>query len=254
MDYEEQLKDIINDKKSGSSIIARKIKNLFPKIPEDKKGNFIKKILKAHSSMGAVINQINILCLKNEGFEINEKKDNREKIFDKFWKENGKFKNWITLSMSYWVIELFKHGKNRLNIKVAVSYPDKEGLITYNLLAKYHNMAVYEDSRLPNEVKDADGIILGADLMTEKFIINKIGSFPLALAAKYYNKPLYIISSGDKYLTEDLLGFFKVKRKGRGNRIIDIYEDIPVELINNIYITSLIYKYPVSECLKKFKA
>ncbi len=251
MNYEKQLRDIINDKKSGSSIIAKKIEKVFKNIPEDKRRDSIKKILKAYSSMGAVINKINILCLESEGFKLDKEKDNRKEVFDKFWQENNKFENWITLSMSYWVIELFKHKKKRLNIKVGISYPDREGLITYNYLSKQHNVSVYEDSRLSNEVKDSDGIILGADLLTDKFIINKIGSFPLALASRYYNKPLYIISSGDKYLTEDLLGFFKVKRKGRGNRVIDIYEDIPVELIDNIYLTTNSYKYPVSDCLKK---
>ena len=186
----------------------------------------------------------------SEGYKLEKTKQDKNKTFTEFWKENKNMKNWITLSMSYWVIELFKHTKKKLNIKVGISYPDKEGLITHNYLSKFHSISVYEDGRLANEVKDSDGIVLGADLLTDKFIINKIGSFPLALAAKYYNKPLYVISSGDKYLTDELLEYFKIKRKGRGNRVIDIFEDVPLELINKIYLTSAPYKYPISECLK----
>ncbi len=251
MNFEKELKEIINDKKSGSSYIAKKVESLFPIIPETKLKESIKKILKAHSSMAAVINKINFLCLKKEGFTIKEEKES--KIFDEFIKENGKRKNWITLSMSYWVIELFKRIKQRLNIKVGISYPAKEGLITYDYLSEYHNIKVYEDSRLSNEVKECDGIVLGADLITEEFVVNKIGSFPIALAAKYYDKPVYVISSGDKYLTKELLKFFRIKKRERGNRVIDIFEDVPIKLIDKIYLSSKPYKYPVSECLKNIE-
>lgn len=248
--WRKELDIILKDKKSGSTIIANKIEELFKIIPEEEIKTVAKEILFTHSSMGAVINKINLLCLKAEGEKIPEIEDDMENTFIKFWDENFSKKRWITLSMSHWVTELLKRGED-LEVIVGISYPQKEGIITADTLSNLHNVELLEDCTLISEVEEADGIILGADLITNEFIINKIGSYSLALAANYFHKPIYIISSGDKYLTSELSMFFKIKTFRRGMRKINIFESIPRRLISGIYLVSPPYTFKTSKCLKE---
>jgi len=248
--WKEKLNSILKDKKSGSSIIAERIEELLSIVPKREIKSVAKELLYTHSSMGAVINRINMLCLKEEGEKVPEIEDSSQQTFLKFWNENFSKKRWITISMSRWVTELLKKGEN-LEIIVGVSYPQKEGIITADTLANLHYVELVEDCALIGEVEDADGIIVGADLITNEFIINKIGTYSLALAANYFHKPFYVISSGDKYLTSELSMFFKIKTFRRGMRKINIFESIPRRLITEIYLVSPPYTYKTSKCLKE---
>ena len=51
-------------------------------------------------------------------------------------------------------------------------------------------------------IKDMNMIISGADRLFESGFVNKIGTLPLAITAKYYNIPLYLASETDKILKE----------------------------------------------------
>ena len=246
-----EIQNILNDNTSGSSVISAQIEDVFPYIPEDIFQKTMGQFLSVHSSMASVINRINYLCLIKEGKPITGIKSYHEKTFKQFWAENQNSLKWITLSMSHWVIECLKHNQSRCEIKVGISYPDKEGLITYDLLKDYHNVKVYEDSRLGSEIRKADGIILGADLIGKKHIINKSGSLSLALAAKYFKKPLYILSSGDKILTEMLMPFYKMKKVKNQYGWTHYFEKVPLELVTKIYMTTEEYQFPLSNTLKE---
>ena len=150
-------------------------------------------------------------------------------------------------------IELLKRSQNKLDLKIGISYPDKEGLITFERLKDLHDIQIYEDNKLASEVKNVDGVILGADLLTEDFIVNKTGSFSLAIAAKYFNKPLFIISSGDKYLNDELYPFFRLKFKKRKSGIVHYFESVPLTLITKIHLTSTSFKFPISETLRRIR-
>jgi translation initiation factor 2B subunit (eIF-2B alpha/beta/delta family) len=250
-EFGQSINAIIKDKTSGSSFIANQIEKIFPFIPENIFASTIKKIMVIHSSMASVINRINYLCLEREHRKLSRTEVNGEKILRDFWNDNQNKKNWITLSMSHWVIECFKTNKKRLNLKVGISYPDREGLITFDSLKDVHNIEIYEDSRLCLEARESDGILLGADLITKDAVVNKTGSFPLAIAARFFKKPLYIVSSGDKFLSNDLLPFYRPKLKKRKSRLIHYFEPIPLELVSKIYLTTSISDYPLSETLRK---
>ncbi len=249
-EWKEKLELILKDKKSGSSIIAERIANLFKILPDSELYNTAKKLLSVHSSMGAVINRVNYLCLVREGKNPGEIKNSEDKVFAEFWEEHYSKRKWITISMSHWVTELLKRWKD-LYISIGISYPQKEGLITANILSKYHNVEVLEDCALVSEVEEADGIIVGADLITNDFIINKIGTYFLALSANYFHKPVFVISSGDKYLTKELSYFFKIKTYRRGLKKTNIFESIPRRLIHEIKLVSPPYMFEISDCLKK---
>ncbi|MCP4219623.1 MAG: hypothetical protein GY765_33630 [bacterium] len=253
MDFTEGLQAILADNTSGSSYLAAEIEKLFPLIPDHCVKETVGEILAVHSSMAAVINKINTLCLGKEGLRPEPVCDSaaREEAFQCFRDHNREKKRWITLSMSYWVTELLAGINETLDLDIGISYPDGEGLKTYEALRDRHNIRVLEDAALCRRVEDADGIILGADLLTENYIVNKTGSFALALAAHYFSKPLYIISSGDKFLTDALLPLIKLKVARHGNRVIDYFEKIPARLISRSYLTSSPSHHPISRTLRQ---
>ena len=245
------IEKIIQDNRSGSTILSERIEKIFPHIPDDSLHETLARILSAHSSMAAVINRINLLCLRKEGQSTDRIKSFSEETFRQFWSEHQHHHRWITLSMSHWVIECLKYSKIRREIHIGISRPDKEGLVTRKLLREYHSVHVCEDTRLVAETEKSDGIILGADMIGKKHIINKSGSLALAMAAKHYEKPLFILSSGDKTLTEELLPFFKMKKVRHQYGWTHYFEKVPVELVTRVYLTTDEWQYPLSSILKE---
>ncbi len=60
----------------------------------------------------------------------------------------------------------------------------------------------YIDAAVQDVVKNADIIFIGADAVTPKVVVNKIGSLPLALCAEYFHTPLYVLATTDKFLPD----------------------------------------------------
>jgi translation initiation factor 2B subunit (eIF-2B alpha/beta/delta family) len=246
-----KIEQIINDKTSGSTYIASKIENIFPFIPDTLLFSSLEQIIEAHSSMAAIINRINILCLQKEGRERKKKSDVSQKTYQRFWEENRNKKKWVTLSFSHGVIECFRYMSKKQNIIQGISYPDKEGVKSFNKLQKIHNVTLVEDNMLSSEIEKSDAVILGADLITDDFIVNKTGSFSLGLAAKYFNKPYYIISSGEKFLSEYLIPIYKLKTGKKNSQIIHYFEKVPKNWITKIYLTSTKYDLPISRFMQQ---
>jgi len=101
----------------------------------------------------------------------------------------------VTISWSSTVFSILKELRPELVI-VSESRPNMEGRITAIRLAESDiKVSFFVDSVLPSLVKGADFVIIGADtLYPDGSIVNKIGSFSLALSAKYFNIPFYVAS------------------------------------------------------------
>lgn len=247
------IENILHDNTSGSTILSSRIENIFPYIPDNRLHETLGQILSVHSSMAAVINRINYLCLQKEGVSPQKINSFPDETFKQFWSERPNHHRWIILSMSHWVIECLKYNQSRCDVKIGISRPDKEGMNTREILTKYHDVQVYEDSALVAETEKSDGIILGADMIGKKHFVNKSGSFALALAAKYFKKPIYILSSGDKTLTEDLSPFFRMKKVKHQTGWTHYFDKVPLELITRIYLTTDEWHYPLSNILRELK-
>ena len=207
MDYKVELEKLLNNDVFGTSYLAAKLESILPFVPRQEFDDTVKKIITTHASAASVINKANYLCLKREGKDITAPAEFTSRTFDKFWWENRQRKSWVTLSLSRWVVELVKHSSWRLKIKVGISYPGQEGMALVEKIKSYHQVSVYEDAKLVSEVGDSDGVIMGAVHLSDGAVTGKIGSLSLAIAAHYFKKPCYIISSGDKYLTGELQPF-----------------------------------------------
>lgn len=67
-------------------------------------------------------------------------------------------------------------------------------------IENYH----FVDSAMRQAIKHADLVLLGADSITEKRILNKIGSELVCETAQRFNKPVYICSSSWKFDPQSL--------------------------------------------------
>jgi len=112
---------------------------------------------------------------------------------------------WIaTLSASDGVraalLALAKAGRTP-RVLVAESRPRLEGRDTARALAAAGMETwIVADAALPLLVSQASAVWLGADAVTEQGVINKIGSFTLALAAREHGVPVWAIAVRRKLL------------------------------------------------------
>ncbi len=60
------------------------------------------------------------------------------------------------------------------------------------------------DAAVQALVKKSDILFVGADAFSEQNVTNKIGTHALALTAQHYGKPVYCITTMDKFLPKDI--------------------------------------------------
>lgn len=90
----------------------------------------------------------------------------------------------------------------RFCVYVTKSAPDNSGEKMYNQL-KSHDIqcSLILDAAIGHFIEKVDMVMVGADGVVENGgIINKIGTYPLALCAKAFNKPLYVLAESYKFI------------------------------------------------------
>lgn len=112
----------------------------------------------------------------------------------------------ITLSNSHTLFEVFrlwKKDQKNLRLIICESRPKEEGKIFAEKLLKHGIMVqLITEAMMAMYMNDSDAAIIGADqIFPNGDIVNKTGSRTLAVTARYFRKPLYVISFNDKYLT-----------------------------------------------------
>ncbi len=246
--------DILNDKTSGSSFIVEKIEALFELSSPEEIKHFSIKILKVHSSMAAVINEINFLLLRYlDGIDV-KKPSLDEKIIVDFWRENDKLVRWATISMSRWVLRFFELSPKRLKIFIPLSRPEKEGLLMADKLKAFHEVYLFEDLSIFREIESVDAVISGADYVGERFFVNKTGTFSMLNSARYFGKESFLITTGDKFLSNELEKFYKFPElKLMKDEIIEaIFEKVPLSLVKRKLFLSKPHIFKTSSFLKNF--
>ncbi len=112
---------------------------------------------------------------------------------------------WIaTLSQSGAVLAAFERALRdgrRPNALIGESRPRCEGReLAVKLAALGVPTWVVIDAALPLLLSQATAVWLGADAVTDRGVINKIGSFAAALAAREHSVPVYAIATRRKFL------------------------------------------------------
>lgn len=102
---------------------------------------------------------------------------------DRIWRGSRRI---ITYSQSSVVAEIIKQRKDKVtSVLISCASPKKEGIAAARKLATAGlSVNLVTDAALPAMIKKDDYVLLGADAVTEKYFVNKCGTWPLLMAAK----------------------------------------------------------------------
>lgn len=154
-------------------------------------------------------------------------------IYNKGKKNFQKLNKIITISNSRTVKEVlnfWNEDNDSIEVYILRSLPGGEGEICYNELIRQNiKVHIIEDFEAVLYINHCDGCIVGTDsILANGNIINKIGSFNLAILSNYFNKPFYVLADRTKYSN-----LSKFNKKSFNERA-QLFEEINSNLISDI--------------------
>jgi len=210
------LNKILYDKQSGSTELLLKLikwckDNRSQKSRIKEMMNIAPSELATFTNIQTFINRLRIVIEENDDSTLKHFLDEEERIiktgYDTLF-ENAlpylkNFKRIVTISNSKTVSEiLIRLNKyHKIHVMIGESRPKLEGrILAKKLLKKNIEVTIITDALLMNEVEKSDAVVIGADqVLINGNIVNKIGSRSLAVLCKYFGKPFYVLTSGNKF-------------------------------------------------------
>jgi ribose 1,5-bisphosphate isomerase len=114
-------------------------------------------------------------------------------------------------------MSFLKHAWKRqkgISVIATMTEPLDQGVRTARELAQAKiPVTLITDSAAGHFSKDADMIVVGSDALRKEGVVNKVGTLPMALAAKRYRKPFYVVADMMKI---DRRKKFKIEERPEG--------------------------------------
>ena len=86
--------------------------------------------------------------------------------------------------------------KKKISVYATETEPKKQGIITAKELTKMGiPTTLIVDSAIEFFIKDVDIVIVGADAIRKEGVVNKIGTYPMAVVAWEHKKPFYVVAN-----------------------------------------------------------
>ncbi len=224
MDVEERIKEIVEDRRSGSSKLIKKTLELLEAVEPQKRPEVCRKIVKAHPAMAGLAK---VLKAVENGADVHEIKNmfaEMDRKTSEHLRDVAKDKIVATISRSHIVEKGLITAKH---VIVLESSPAREGIDTARYLkGRAVEVSIFPDSAIGYAVKACDIIVVGADALYSDGFVNKTGTLPLALTAKYLSKPFYVAAPSYKFSE----GKFEEPKSLDFTKSM-IFEFIPAELV-----------------------
>ncbi|MFH0832506.1 MAG: translation initiation factor eIF-2B [Candidatus Aenigmatarchaeota archaeon] len=95
------------------------------------------------------------------------------------------------------VVSLMKFARKKIKYAIVTeTRPKNQGVKTANELSDAGiNVVFIVDSAIGYFMPDADFVLVGADAIRKEGVVNKIGTLPMAMVARKFNKPVYVVAS-----------------------------------------------------------
>jgi len=184
----------------------------------------LKQIIDTRPSMAPLINAIGYLMhdlevinknvleerMNQFYFDREKRRETLELIFHTFLEDNKKVPLKIMLiSYSSTIINLLLKSKQfNLEIFVLESRPLLEGQRVAEILSPHFKTHLIIDAAMGTYIDKIDLVLIGADsVLIDGSIVNKIGTFPLALLANTKNINLYVVCDSYKYNLKSHYGY-----------------------------------------------
>jgi translation initiation factor 2B subunit (eIF-2B alpha/beta/delta family) len=256
-DIPDKIKEILNDNISGSKELLSQINNYFSKSvqPDEFNLQLLTELKDKFREFSAIENYLqNLISLIKAGKdpkdffeEFNYHENSLPKLLltklKPFLKPDIKI---ITLSNSKTLLDVFlllRKEREDFEIIVSESRPQNEGAIMGEMLSNNGiKTTLITEAMLGSAAKEADIGIIGADkILRDNSVINKTGSLTLAIALRFYSKPLLVLA--DKTKKSDEISFTPelyppeeiIKNKKSMMQVTNYYfERVDATLITNI--------------------
>ncbi len=243
-----KLEDILADKTSGSSELLREInvyflKN-FDRIPNKLKLiSSLQQHFRSFQNIQRYLKQLGMIVHSKQLSEkfFTEFRMKSETIYDRIFANSLPYlknkRSILTISNSKTVFEILRklRTENCKLLTVSESRPKLEGRILAKKLNKEKiSVALITEAMSASYVRKCDCVIIGADtVLRNRSVVNKVGSFQLALLCNYFQKPFYVITEKSKFS-------LKNEFKQIGESTEEIWKDAPKGVaIKNIYFEKI---------------
>ena len=246
VDCAKVLEELARDRVSSSNTIAERMVNCAIELFGRKDYTLlIERVMNGQSSMAVVLNVgERILKAKDMNALIGLREEFLEaesRCVEKAAKRFAGLKDIATISYSKTVLSTLERIKPD-KVFVSVSHPAKEGeALAEKLMEIGIEPVLFEDAAYSLVMDKVDVVIMGADAVFDKFVVNKIGSFPLALLSRHFKKDVYVLANRFKFLNRELEKAYKIREMGAeevsslGCEVLNYYfEKIPIGLITEI--------------------
>lgn len=105
----------------------------------------------------------------------------------------------LTMSYSSTLLKALLMHSSSMTIFILESRPLNEGLVMAEKLGPKHDVIVLTDMAM-GATMPVDLVVVGADsILKDGSVINKIGTFPLAVISKEFNVPFYVVADSSKF-------------------------------------------------------
>ncbi len=138
----------------------------------------------------------------------------------------------MTHSYSCTVVEVLGHARG-IEVICPEGRPLGEGMRTAQELGERGlRVRVMVDCAAPSRVRGCDLVMVGADSITLQGVVNKIGTYGLALAAHAAGVPFYVLSGREKFLPLPFSETVRIEGKDPGEVT---RKEIPNMVVENVY-------------------
>jgi len=225
------IEEIAADRKHGARELYRwAVENLLDWVKERGQSHpqelipLLAETAKAQPSMAPLLNLVNqVLLAWEEGpqktQDLLEETLKGEETSTATLVEEGmkvlKGKRIVTLSRSSTLLEVIKALLNRgekVEILISEGRPLMGGVATARLFRDMGiEVTLCTDGLIFSLVREGDVVALGADAITPQSLVNRCGTYPLALVARDRGVPFYTFTDTGKLLPQELVPLFKIE-------------------------------------------
>ncbi|MBI3005974.1 MAG: translation initiation factor eIF-2B [Ignavibacteriales bacterium] len=231
----QRIKEIESDTTSGSLAITRKaaitvlhfVVRMQHSRPSDVRSNLIRiseRLIHAQPAMGALVNLAGIMRTVSEESEEKKLSQIVKAVVKEYVRQLGESSEAISLSASRLiknnrtvithsfssvVLQTLLRAHNqgrRFRVICTESRPTREGLTLAKKLGKHGiPTTVVADAAVFSHLSNAASVLVGADAVTRNALVNKVGTYPIALAAKVKRIPFFVLCCSLKFVPDRLI-------------------------------------------------
>ncbi|MDI6840940.1 MAG: hypothetical protein QMD71_08870 [bacterium] len=147
----------------------------------------------------------------------------------------------LTYSYSSTVFEALRT-LNEISVFISESRPNFEGRkLALKLREAGLKVIFITEAEISRFIRDVEVIVVGADRVTEDSVINKVGTLAIAIMAKEFKVPCYVVCGIDKFLSKKEAKVEEIPENPNeiwtenGIKILNFYfEEIPIKYFTGI--------------------